>query len=110
MDRMTERDEFGNADIIVLSDIMPVLYDGLSFSETNALTDALNRLAACEDTGLTPAEVVILKARSEKESFIDHLNMLCDMKDKQISELFHENQRLKKIISDIADIIRKEKD
>lgn len=68
------------------------------------------KLYAYEDTGLTPAEVVILKARSEKESFIDHLNMLCDMKDKQISELFHENQRLKKIISDIADIIRKEKD
>lgn len=68
------------------------------------------QLQAYEDTGLTPAEVVILKARSEKESFIDHLNMLCDMKDKQISELFHENQRLKKIISDIADIIRKEKD
>ena len=68
------------------------------------------RLAAYEDTGLTPAEVVRLKARAEKESFIDHLNMLCDMKDKQISELFHENQRLKKIISDIADIIRKEKD
>lgn len=65
------------------------------------------RLQAYEDTGLTPAEVVILKSRPGKESFIDHLNMLCDMKDKQISELFHENQRLKKLISDIADIIGK---
>ncbi len=57
MNRLTERDEFGNADIIALSDIMPEIYTGLSFSETNALTDALNRLAAYEDTGLTPEEV-----------------------------------------------------
>lgn len=57
MYRLTDRDEYGNADIIALSDIMPEIYAGLSFSETNALTDALNRLAAYEDTGLTPEEV-----------------------------------------------------
>lgn len=49
MKRLTERDEFGNADIIALSDIMPELYAELSFSETNALTDALNKLAEYED-------------------------------------------------------------
>ena len=54
MKRLTERDEFGNADIIALSDVMLELYERLSFSETNALTDALNRLAAYEDTGLEP--------------------------------------------------------
>ena len=57
MERLTERDEFGNADIIALSDVMPELYAELSFSETNALTDALNRLAAYEDTGLEPEEI-----------------------------------------------------
>ncbi len=63
MNRLTERDEFGNADIIALSDIMPEIYDGLSFSETNDLTDALNRLADYEDTGLTPKEIQTMKAK-----------------------------------------------
>ena len=49
MERLTERDEYGNADIIALSDIMPELYAQLSYSETNALTDTLNKLAAYED-------------------------------------------------------------
>lgn len=57
MERLTERDEFGNADIIALSDMMPEIYAGLSFSETNTLTEALNRLAAYEDTDLTPADI-----------------------------------------------------
>lgn len=61
MNRLTERDEFGNADIIALSDVMPEIYAGLSFSETNALTDALNHLAAYEDTGLTPEKIEKLK-------------------------------------------------
>lgn len=60
MKRLTERDEFGNADIIALSDMMPEFYAGLSFSETNALTDVLNRLADYEDTGLTPGEITDL--------------------------------------------------
>lgn len=62
MDRLTERDEYGNADIIALSDIMPDIYSGLSFSETNALTAALNRLAAYEDTGLSPEKIAAMKA------------------------------------------------
>lgn len=66
MDRLTERDEYGNADIIALSDIMPELYANLSFSETNALTDALNRLAAYEDTGLSPEEITAMKADNER--------------------------------------------
>lgn len=61
MERLTERDEFGNVDIIALSDMMPELYAELSFSETNALTEALNRLAAYEDTGLEPEEVTAIK-------------------------------------------------
>ncbi|MCD7927337.1 MAG: hypothetical protein LUF80_00505 [Oscillospiraceae bacterium] len=57
MKRLTERDEFGNADIVAISDIMPEVYATLSFSETNALTEALNRLADYEDTGLEPREI-----------------------------------------------------
>lgn len=66
MDRLTERDEYGNADIIALSDVMPELYAELSFSETNALTDTLNRLAAYEDTGLTPKEIAAMKADNKR--------------------------------------------
>ncbi len=66
MKRLTERDEFGNADIIALSDIMPDIYDGLSFSDTNALTDVLNRLAAYEDTGLSPKEITDLIADNKR--------------------------------------------
>lgn len=50
MARLTSRDEYGNAEIISLEDITPQLYEGLSFSETNALTAALNKLADYEDT------------------------------------------------------------
>lgn len=66
MDRLTERDEYGNADIIALSDVMPELYAELSFSETNALTNTLNRLAAYEDTGLTPDEITAMKADNKR--------------------------------------------
>lgn len=61
MERLTEYDEYGNADIIALSDIMPELYAGLSFSQTNALTNALNKLAAYENTGLDPHETANLR-------------------------------------------------
>lgn len=64
MDRLTEIDEYGNADIIALSDVMPELYAELSLSEANALTETLNRLAAYEDTGLTPEEIMKLKQNS----------------------------------------------
>lgn len=75
MRRLTEWDEFGNADIIALSDMMPEIYAELSFSETNALTEALNRLAAYEDTGLEPEEI--------NSAFIHNV--------------IEENQRLKKL-------------
>ncbi len=75
MNRLTERDEFGNADIIALSDIMPEIYAGLSFSETNALTDVLNRLADYEDTGLTPEEIKALQADNARlHKFLDEID------------------------------------
>lgn len=57
MKRLTERDEYGNADIAELSDAMQEIYGCLSFDETNVLTTVLNRLAAYEDTGLMPDDV-----------------------------------------------------
>ena len=61
VERLTEWDEYGNADIIALSDMMPEIYAELSFSETNDLTDVLNHLAAYEDTGLSPEEITDLR-------------------------------------------------
>jgi len=52
---LTERDEYGNADIIGVDSAELQL--NLEFDELNRVTDALNRLAAYEDTGLTPEEV-----------------------------------------------------
>lgn len=57
MKRLTQWDEYGNADIIALDDMMPEIYAELSFSEANALTDVLNLLGTYEDTGLTPADI-----------------------------------------------------
>ena len=54
-ERLTERDEYGNADIIGVDSAELQL--NLEFDELNRVTDALNRLAAYEDTGLTPEEV-----------------------------------------------------
>ena len=61
VNRLTEWDEFGNADIIALCDMMPEIYAELSFGETNALTEALNRLAKYEDIGLEPEEIAEMK-------------------------------------------------
>lgn len=47
--RLTERDEYGNAVLITLSDVMPKLYAGLSYKESILLIEALNKLADYED-------------------------------------------------------------
>lgn len=72
MERLTKWNEYGNADIIALSDIMPELYAELSFLETNPLTDASNRLAAYEDTEMTPNE--ILQIKKDYRSLQERLN------------------------------------
>lgn len=56
--RLTQRDEYGNADIIALSDIMPEIYAGLSFSEANCLTAALNKLADYEEAEEKKRELI----------------------------------------------------
>lgn len=55
MNRVTERDEYGNADIIGVDS--EDLQLNLDFEGFNRVTEALNRLAAYEDTGLEPEEV-----------------------------------------------------
>lgn len=64
MDRLTERDEFGNADIIGVDS--QELTEGLDFNQLNLVTEALNRLAAYEDTRLEPERVAEL-AQAEKD-------------------------------------------
>lgn len=55
MERLTEYDEYGNADIIGVDSAELQL--NLEFEEFNLVTDALNKLSAYEDTGLTPEEI-----------------------------------------------------
>lgn len=47
MERLTKRDEFGNADIIGVDS--EELQCNLGFEELNKVTDALNKLAEYED-------------------------------------------------------------
>lgn len=58
MGRLTERDEFGNADIIGVDS--SDLQLNLEFYELYRVTEALNRLAAYEDTGRKPNEIAAL--------------------------------------------------
>lgn len=55
MERLTERDEYGNADIVGVDS--GELQLNLEFEEFNLVTGALNRLAEYEDLGLSPEEV-----------------------------------------------------
>ena len=59
MNRLTERDEYGNADIIGVDS--EDLQLNLDFEGFNRVTEALNRLAAYEDSGLEPEEVEACK-------------------------------------------------
>lgn len=58
MERRTTWNEHGKAEIIALSAIMEDVYEELSqHYDITPLTEALNRLAAYEDTGLEPEEI-----------------------------------------------------
>lgn len=57
--------------------------------------DDINKLAAYEGTGLSPDEVMAMKAEYS-DTFQAHLNQQCDIKDRKISVLIVENQRLKR--------------
>lgn len=55
MKRLTERDEYGNADIINVNSID--LQSNLEINEFNKVTNALNKLADYEDLELTPEQI-----------------------------------------------------
>lgn len=55
MKRLTERDEFGNADLVGVDSADLQL--NLEFEEFNKVTEALNLLATYEDLKLTPHEI-----------------------------------------------------
>lgn len=59
MNRITVRDEFGNADIIGFDSAGWQL--NLEFDEFSQVTEALNRLADYEDTELEPSEIAVIK-------------------------------------------------
>lgn len=61
--RLTERDEFGNADIIGVD--TADLQFNLDFEQMNLVTDALNKLADYEESNMA-AEVERLRAENEK--------------------------------------------
>jgi len=59
MDRYTKYDEYKNADIIGIDS--EDLQINLEYKDFNKVTNSLNRLAAYEDTGLTPEKITGLK-------------------------------------------------
>lgn len=72
MKRLTERDEFGNADIVGVDS--EELQCNLDFEGLNRVTEALNRLAEYEDTGLTPEQIREMdKLYAEKCRDLDQL-------------------------------------
>lgn len=69
--------------------------------------DAICKLAAYEDTGLTPEEIAAMKAEYS-DTFQAHLNELLDIKDKRIAELEAENKRLHALVDNIECVMRGE--
>lgn len=61
MERLTERDEYGNADIIGVNGADLML--NLEYDSLVRVAEALNRLAAYEDTGLMPEEAEAYKMK-----------------------------------------------
>ena len=70
-ERLTERDEFGNADVIDVDEV--ALYSHLTFADMTRVTEALNRLAELEDkierrelVELPKGAVVLIPKRAEE--------------------------------------------
>lgn len=85
MERLKKRDEYGNADIIGVSSDAQF---ELSFDELNSVTNALNRLAAYEDTGLAPEEILTGKELAEIAIGLQQLNRIRSVfSDERMEEL-----------------------
>ena len=81
MKRLTEYDEYGNADIIGVNS--PDLQLHLECDEFNRVTDALNKLAAYEDMGIPAFFTVTCKKAIEKWGADTQTDMLIE----EMSEL-----------------------
>lgn len=93
MDRLTSKEHGANT--IVLCNRSPGIWD-ICKGKNNIYKIhgfAADKLAAYEDTGLTPEEVATMKAEYS-DTFQAHLNQMCDIKDKRIAELEAKNADL----------------
>ena len=71
MERLTERDEYGNADIIGVDSADLQL--NLEFDELNKVTDALNKLAEYEDK-IERGELVEVVRCKDCKLYTDNIN------------------------------------
>ena len=87
MERLTERDEYGNADIVGVDS--GELQLNLEFEEFNLVTGALNRLAEYEDTEMTPDEIKeqIEMLEHNNKCMEDTLERQCDNALKIVNKL-----------------------
>lgn len=89
MDRLTERDEYGNANIIGVDSADLQL--NLSFDEFNKVTDALNCLADYEDTEYANEQLraKLKEANEQIEWDNDLVHELQAKLDKAIADLYN---------------------
>ena len=90
-ERLTVRDEYGNADIIGVDSADLQL--NLGFKELNIVTNTLNRLAEFEDIGLSPDEIIGMKSLCEKT--YDDLRHRVNTAEKEVEQLRAELERTK---------------
>jgi rubrerythrin len=93
-ERLTVRDEYGNADIIGVDSADLQL--NLGFKELNIVTNTLNRLAEFEDIGLSPEEIIGMKSLCEKT--YDDLRHRVNTAEKEVEQLRAELERTKKLV------------
>ncbi|MDE7398944.1 MAG: hypothetical protein K2N06_05385 [Oscillospiraceae bacterium] len=107
MDRYTSRNEIGQGVLELKPQVGEwAVYPRHNMSEFVVLGESIDLLAAYEDTGLTPEEIIAMKVEYS-DTFQAHLNQMCDLKDKRIAELEAENARLNDLVNEIEKILRK---
>ena len=114
MRRLTEYDEFGNADIIGVNS--PDLQMNLKFDEVNRVTDALNKLAAYEDmgipaffTGTCKRAIKTCGADAQTDMLIEEMSeltkALLKLRRKRNSRIDYDEPEKNDVAEEIADVI-----